>query len=370
MHIDIAPDIVDAVLEAAQGETTPRATAAVRVIRAATQALERGTHLITMTAEDLARLRAIKDKFFGSEWCCFEIIEDHLPELQALLNTLRVHVQLGFADQGRLGERYPHSHNVFINPTEHARFNCAVRSSLVAEDLTDCDFFCCIARSYLYWQGLEVGLEVKAVNGGGSTIAQAVRHELEDAEHAVLALADSDKRYPEDEPHATARSLLNPALLKYDLYGQHIVSAVTEAENLIPFKYLTERWHKHNRIVLGCLADLLHGLRWTPDFLDLKKGLSFEDLLDEQVASYWCSQWQCNLQQLKLCLGCDTGSILEGVSSASSRNKIISTLLEKYTKELSATAKSELSEAQLEEWREIGQAVLDWCCCYAERQPL
>lgn len=108
-------------------------------------------------------------------------------------------------------------------------------TNLVAEDLSDCEFYEAMIKKYAKGKGYRYKLNFKYVNGGGLNTHLNYENSIVQGKAPCLAIVDSDKEDEDDSYGDTAMNVMEKynTLKKYHVTGYYILN-VREKENLIP----------------------------------------------------------------------------------------------------------------------------------------
>lgn len=171
------------------------------------------------------------------------------------------------------------------------------KSIFLPENISDIDLLIKISRAVLYEKKLNINLSYFPVNGGGSTTFEV--YNIYQRENNVLCLAyvDSDKEFPEDHIHETARRIVRQNRDNVDEDSERIlcelmINKAREIENILPSNILNNLCENDtNRIDF---ANFLQGLedkkKDSKLYLDIKNGIDYKLLITSMVEmgfDYW-----------------------------------------------------------------------------------
>ena len=264
---------------------------------------------------------------------------------------------------------------ITINLLDKKNFEPWDETFILTENLLDSEFYAYLVSYYLSKEGMPKCKKFyHALMGGGVTISDVLRQEINKEKRFCLAIADSDKDYPEDNnPHDTSSKLLD--LLESSPFNcsAYVMDKVREIENLIPMR-LVKAYGDH----AGCLE--IFSADKDPSYFDMKNGLLLKNLYDEQVYQYWKDMFpddrerfeKRDKQRKDYKSGTESrekvkeaeaikrgfgGKLLANVLEAernSSKRK------EKLT--LHQITDNDLNSYQQDEWYKIGKHMFSWTC--------
>ena len=264
---------------------------------------------------------------------------------------------------------------ITINLLDKKNFEPWDETFILTENLIDSEFYDYLVSYYLSKEGMPKCKKCyHALLGGGVTISDVLRQEINKEKRFCLAIADSDKDYPDDNKHHdTSSNLLK--LLKSSPFNcdAYVMDKVREIENLIPMR-LVKAYGDH----AGCLE--IFSADKDPSYFDMKNGLLLKNLYDEQVYQYWKDMFPDDRERFeerdKQRKDCKSdkeyrekvkeakpikrgfgGKLLANVLEAkrnSSKRK------EKLT--LHQITDNDLNSYQQDEWYQIGKHMFSWTC--------
>ncbi|MEN3772095.1 hypothetical protein [Priestia megaterium] len=277
-------------------------------------------------------------------------------------------------------------------------FMAAGPTTLISEDISDCIFYEKLARKYIEEnrQRININLCFDHTPGNGDGTYRIYKHKIE-ANRITLAIADSDKTYPEDNIGETLLKLKNT----YNDYKDNTVTSliglnVREKENLIsPSLYLmcTNSGSKASLEKL-LKVETSSELNIFLKYMDLKDGIKakslkgnenrrkyFEDLFKEFSDLTACSYEEIDDQE-------DDFSIISGIGRSFENflNDVLDEGLEKKLDEKRKVAEElnipeeiivnlekiiamknnlfeYVPEYLKEEWENLCQKIVSWGCC-------
>lgn len=260
--------------------------------------------------------------------------------------------------------------HIVINPTEKMDFNFVHETNLLAENLNDAKFFGLIGNNALrkLQFGAEFQLSFSEDMGGGDTTVKKYADYSNKAKGFCLAILDGDIKYVGGNYGDTCNKVkredkTNPFNCKW-----YAINKVREVENLLPINlFLKDNNYKNRTIVQDSMA-------FEMSYFDLKEGLYFRRLWEENERNYWNQIFSAypaiiksinlandlktmavNYDEYKSVVGNET--VLGGFGSG-----LFDYVLNKKIDELQHVEDSELSTQQIQEWNIIGKYIIEWCC--------
>lgn len=264
---------------------------------------------------------------------------------------------------------------ITINLLDKKNFEPWDETFILTENLIDSEFYAYLVSYYLSKEGMSKCKKFyHALMGGGVTISDVLRQEINKEKRFCLAIADSDKDYPDDNKHHdTSSNLLK--LLKSSPFNcsAYVMDKVREIENLIPMR-LVKAYGDH----AGC-QEILSADK-DPSYFDMKNGLLLKNLYDKQVYQYWKDMFPDDKERFeerdKQRKDCKSGTeYREKVKEAEPikrgfGGKLLANVLEaernsskrKEKLTLHQITDSDLNSYQQDEWYEIGKHMFSWTC--------
>ena len=260
---------------------------------------------------------------------------------------------------------------IVINPKEVPGFNLESKTNLLTENLLDATFFEYVANYKKAKSGISqhITIECDKEPGGGDTTAQKYEDFAVKKEYFCLSVLDGDKKHPTASPGGTCSKVIKThrRLQPFNcLY--YYTAKLLEVENLIPQDlYLKDSNYQHNKIVSTPLL-------FDMSFFDIKEGLKYKKLGDQETRNYWrtvlngyADLLECiDLAELmrnacanseEFSKSCGEDKIIDGFGA-----KLFDHILNTRAVELEAVTDTDLTASQISEWDKIGGLVLQWCC--------
>lgn len=225
MIFSIETDIIDAAVSSDD--------VALDVLHQCAIAINRGKHIVEIKIPDVKKLLNLKDKFSMQELSAFDTVSKKYVQLGYLNSLVTIKCIVTF---NKKTEKV--GNIIYLNPTDNRSFEFFEETHLLVENIEDAFFF-----KYLtdYFQRKQKTMSCSVCSyklmGGGDTTSKVVEYEMDLQEHFVLAIADSDKHYPND-PHLGETASKIKSCLSSNPFNCHLyhMTKVCEIENLIPFE--------------------------------------------------------------------------------------------------------------------------------------
>lgn len=255
--------------------------------------------------------------------------------------------------------------------TYYLNVDVCAKTILVCEDLNDTDFYEHVLQWFIGQTEVNYSYAIHGMNGGGHNTYRVVLNEL-NACHIVICIVDTDKRYSTcpPEPNGTYDNCVNNIHSTACEY-KFLPLEVHEIENLIPLNYIDafDNWtcrnpnDARNKRAFDYLRNDAENIL---PYFDYKNGIKNNDAFRSST-DYQTFAEQC------YCLNDDKVSIEPSFSA------FVSTLANKaeiYPHLIGGTGtinralgliktdscpEPNLLQFQENNWRVIGQALLDWC---------
>lgn len=303
----------------------------------------------------------------------YKSILGRYAEQKSLIETVGYIVVISFCDDGREISQLPEvitAREHIIIPVDKAiKLKIDRECALVAENLTDCDFYEIIGKYYCREKNIR-GIKVclNHIHGGGDTLADVYRKSVCDDHIPTLCFADTDMKY--GRLNDTDEIPYGKTLLRAQEVDRNIkditphflyVLEVHEAENLIPHHVIKTVDGKAKVDILTKLETIRCG---EPAFVyDLKQGIIISD--NKSYNDYWIDIFKVyhaespqilssyDLNNLKV------GTVLFPPISTRSTRKLLKCSVEKMKNDASIVH----TEGQIHKhWLNIGKTILKWGC--------
>ncbi|WP_438036655.1 hypothetical protein [Sorangium sp. So ce204] len=236
-----------------------------------------GQHVVAIAPEDIEAVGPLLPRLSRREKSTLERIRGTSLELLSLRSRLDWYVELGVGARFDGKEHIESSGSHVVRaPLHHFdRSTRTIRAVLLGENLLDVDFYAEVAQLLLTLRNLRrLRLQFERRGAGGSTLAPEFARIADDG-RIVLAIADSDRRYPEGPKGETWRELEKKAQGRSAFQRAREVHG-REAENLVPLDVydaaLTQKSAKDPR--RSVVADLRRLAEEHRAHADIKDGIT------------------------------------------------------------------------------------------------
>lgn len=268
---------------------------------------------------------------------------------------------------------------LWINPAIHNTMELYTETHLLVENLLDVDFYCYVVEYYQSNNAIEsCSICYYALHGGGNTIKDVYKREIELKQHFCFAIVDSDKKYPDGEYGQTSKELQSihdtekPFNCRY-----YRMENVSEIENLIPISIVELYGNNSHNSIFKPEHNLPSNFF---SYFDMKKDFVGCNMKSENMYKYYLrlldfdNILKIKLEECESCLSNKNYSVDKNTKAICSNYKIIiagfgSNLLfnvlndENCKAGLDAVRECDLTNDQREEWNKIGRIIFEWCCC-------
>lgn len=345
MLIKVEKDFVDKVLQGKEEKF-------VNVLRRLLWAIQFGKHIVFFEVSDYKRL--IECSLLGNiEKALLNKVQDKNYQIKAIISEVNIICHITTKEKTRREDE-----NIYINPTEYLGFNFEEETHLITENLSDARFFVKYILSNYQRNNKTRNIVTNffGLMGGGSTIGQVIKQEVELKQHFAFAITDSDKKYPTcNKKGDTCRSVEKELRKKPFNCGHYIMQNVMEVENLLPLSVILENKKLNVKNIKRCILK-----DWS--FFDMKEGLCTSN--NPEFYKYWNENinYSCILNIFET--ACKNGSkecIIEGFGE-----KVLINFLKLMEKKTTIFKDEDLSDNQKKEWENIGKHLISWCCCFSK----
>lgn len=302
----------------------------------------------------------------------------------AVMEHLSIKCVISYEQQNLFDERI-----IWIMPCKNARLEPWIETHILTENLADSSFYVHLAYYYantFIFQGKAKTSDFTfcfyPLMGGGVTIDKVLQVEIERQQHFCLVLVDSDRKRSGDTGYGETAQNVIDTIEKYKPFNcrHYVMQKVREIENLIPQKFVMQHGDKN-----GFLGIFNHDA----SFYDMKVGLGLGELWHCENFRYWRDmlgdssifqdynsiRQQCQNKKaydaaikgkepLKRGFG---NNLLSLVIGDIDYLKDIKKFKPKINHALYQVTPQDLTPAQQEEWKSIGQLMFSWTCCLKPR---
>ena len=253
-----------------------------------------GAHVVSLMPEDAQALQALPLSRRAAR--ALADIDTNYPQVAAVRKHVRWHLEVGLGEafDGRAGE-LPSGRRIIRAPL-HAFLPPHTTQGLVllGENGTDADVFRQLGRMAIALRRWQLEIEADARGAGGDTFAPEFAR-VADRGHIVLALADSDRRYPGGSAGQTYRKLEAAAASRPAYQRAREIPART-IEGLIPARAYREAFlfphkaHDPRLATVDRIEALLRREAASARYAPLKDGITLHQVehgSDEQESAHW-----------------------------------------------------------------------------------
>ena len=203
-----------------------------------------------------------------------------------LINRLSIYTKITFLEYTKKTDNV-----IVLNPRTHTDFELYEETHFIVENILDSQFYAHVICKY-FQERYKLRpdcftLEYYPVQGGGATISDVVKNELNLKQHFCFAVCDSDKKYEESQEEGdTAKGIRTVFSENITNAGNpfhadfYVMSKVREIENLIPFCVLDLYSNPSQKQFIARHQNHL-------SFFDMKVGLEYRILYDKDVYEGW-----------------------------------------------------------------------------------
>lgn len=302
----------------------------------------------------------------------------------AVMEHLSIKCVISYEQQNLVDERI-----IWIKPCENARLEPWIESHILTENLADSSFYVHLAYYYantFIFQGKAKASDLTfcffPLMGGGVTIGKVLQVEIERQQHFCLVIVDSDRKRSGDTGYGETAQKVIETIEKYKPFNcrHYVMQKVREIENLIPQKFVMQYGAKN-----GFLEIFNHDA----SFYDMKVGLGLGELWHCENFHYWrdmlgdssiFQEYNSIRQQCRNRKAYDAAikgkeplkrgfgnNLLSLVIGDIDYLKDIKKFKPRMNHALYQVTPQDLTPAQQEEWKNIGQLMFSWTCCLKPR---
>lgn len=295
----------------------------------------------------------------------------------SLIGRLSIYTKITFLEETKKTDNV-----IIINPRTHTDFELYEETHFIVENILDSQFYARVICKYfqerykLHSDRFTLGYY--PVQGGGATMSDVMKNELNLKQHFCFAVCDSDKKYEESREEGDTAKGIRTVFSEYVTNGGipfhadfYVMSKVREIENLIPFCVLDVYSNSSQKHFIACHQSHL-------SFFDMKVGLEYRILYDKNVYEGWKRVFpdEIDWHQIDLykTVANDYGEFCDKVKRMPPLvdgwgKGILKDILNPDTKKkkdnqyrLYEISEEQLTANQKEEWDTIGRHVFSWCC--------
>jgi hypothetical protein len=333
----------------------------------------RGHHVVSLVPSDAATLRAVSSPWSERAHRALDHIDENYAQIAGLREEVAWSLELGIGSSFDGKAHDAGGGTKILRAPLHAfqKGHATACSVLLGENATDAELFHQLGlmrQAERRWD--QLGMVHERHGGGGSTIAMSYRG-FADQGRILLAIADTDRRYPEDSAGGTYTNLMAEAAGRPDYQRARPIPTRT-AEGLVPMRVYREVFQSKNGDQrLGRVMRLEQLLCSAPSdilqYAHLKDGIRLYQIQypkNEAEGSYWsgvaknakrdqCAQLtskQCTQQKDCLC------EVVEGLGA----NALSDVVTWMKTRKSKRDLASRFGLHQNRELSELADEVLAW----------
>ena len=271
---------------------------------------------------------------------------------------------------------------IIINPRTHTDFELYEETHFIVENILDAQFYThvickCFQERFKFHPDCFT-FEYYPVQGGGATISDVVKNELNIKQHFCFVLCDSDKKFEGSREEGDTAKGIRKVFSENNTYGDnpfhagfYVMSKVREIENLIPFCVLGFYSTSSQKQFISCHQNHL-------SFFDMKVGFEYRTLYYKKVYEGWKRVFPSEIDWHQIDIyKADANNYDEFCEKVKRMtplvegwgNNILKKIFNPDTKirkdnqyRLYTISDGQLTTNQKEEWDTIGKQVFSWCC--------
>lgn len=265
------------------------------------------------------------------------------------------------------------SNMAIINPSEVNTFEWFSKTHLLTENLTDASFYEYVVAYYMRKNKIN-GFKKESQNipGGGDTTVQYCESQIRDRKQFCLAIVDSDLKYKGGSLKETSSKVKKciddnkPFNCQY-----YVIEELSEIENMIPLQVISSNSQYKNKQIIK------EGLQFCLDYFDFKKGLTTDELINEEFYKYWISEIK-HLKEISEIVEDYRNKAVKCGSRLAYEKEKQTTLIEGFGEKLLVTIMDsneakvalrkvidkDLTPSQSIVWYNMGQIIFEWCCAF------
>lgn len=239
-------------------------------------------HIVFAPNMDEKDIDSLKQSLTNEEYKLLIFVHSKRQLSYSLKNQLSIYTKITFRDETKKIDKV-----IILNPRTHTDFELYEETHFIVENILDAKFYAnVICKCFQEKKKLRpdcFALEYYPVQGGGATISDVVKNELDLKQHFCFVVCDSDKKYEESQEEGDTAKGIRRVFSEIITNGEnsfyadfYVMSKVREIENLIPFCVLEIYSNKNQK-------DFITRYKRNLSFFDMKVGLEYRILYDEDV---------------------------------------------------------------------------------------
>lgn len=359
MLIEIGKDVVERALN--------NDSLAIDVLKDLAFSFKKCCHVVYTDRKSLNNIDQI-DGLSKEEKKVYKIVGQKMTSFMSFYKIFSFHAYVTFDKATTIT-----SNISIINPSEVKAFEWYAKTHLLTENLTDASFYEYVVAFFMRKNKIN-GFKKESQNipGGGNTTFQYCESQIKDKKQFCLAIVDSDLKYKGGSLKETSSKVkecidyIKPFNCQY-----YVIEDLSEIENMIPFQIISSNsQYKNNQIIKG-------GLQFCQDYFDFKKGLTTDELINEEFYKYWNAEIK-HLKDISERIENYRSKAVKCGSRVAYEKEKQATLIEGFGEKLMVTimdsdeAKAalrnvtdkDLSPSQNIVWYNMGKIIFEWCCAF------
>lgn len=382
MFIVLCQDIIEKSISSISSNSpnSPENRCAVNTLKMILLGIKLRKHIVfapELSEEDISHLENVLTK---DEVRLLMFVHSKRQDSYSLMNKLSIVAYITF-EESRIND----DHVIVINPRHYTTFELFEETHFIVENILDAQFYSkAVCRYYQRKNNLNTSCYSVAfypVQGGGATISEVLKYEIELEHHFCLVIGDSDKKCinhrVEGDTAKNIRSVVDEFKKgkKYLPIDVYIMSQVREIENLIPICILEIfsnsnqksflKKHKNNLAFFDFKLGMEYRILYNDDVYNGWK-MVFPDIIDWKLidtykeSSHNQTEFESKLktQQLPKIVDEWGKSILKNVLNPKKKKQ------KDLIRKLYEIKETDLTPFQKDEWDSIGKIIFSWCCCF------
>ena len=324
----------------------------------------------------------IKNVLTAEEVKLLKYVHSKRLDSNSLMNKLSVIARITFEESTKKDDKI-----IYINPKNNQSFELFEETHFIVENILDSLFYRKVICNY-YQRKNKIhtacySVAFYPVQGGGATISEVLKFEIDLSQHFCFVIGDSDKKCTGYRIEGDTAKGIRSMVKEYEnRKGQspfnidfYIMSKTREIENLITQCILDIYSNKRQRDFLNRYNNLLA-------FFDFKVGMEYKILYNNDVYNGWKMVFpnDINWEQIDA-IKATSGTQVEFENKLKELElpklveewgkNILNKVLYPTTKKqkdsihkLYDISEKDLTPSQKDEWENIGKDVFSWCCCF------
>ncbi len=350
---------------------------AIEVLKKLLMSVKWRKHIVCVPDMDERDIDSLAPLLTKEESNLLKFVHKKRQDSVSLIGRLSIYTKITFLEETKKIDNV-----IIINPRTHIDFELYEETHLIVENILDAQFYtqviCKCFQERFKFRTDCFTFEYYPVQGGGATISDVVKNELNIKQHFCFVLCDSDKKYEGSREEGDTAKGIRKVFSENNTNGDdpfhadfYVMSRVREIENLIPFCILDYYSNSSQKKFYNCHQNHL-------SFFDMKVGFEYRILYDKDVYEGWKKVFPSEIDwPLIDSYKADSNNYDEFCNKVKGMNplvvgwgnNILKNILnpdKKIRKDnqyrLYSISDGQLTTNQKEEWDTIGKQVFSWCC--------